>query len=169
MDLDEGSAEARVVYFYDTPTLELFKAGVILRARLVKGDADDSTVKIRPVEPDQVSRSWVETPGFKIEADSTGNRVVCSASLTCIQKRDEIEDVAEGKRPIRKLYSAAQERLLQELSPRPVDLDGLRVLGPVRVLRWKTKHERFRHELSAEEWRLPNGEDLLEISIKVKR
>jgi hypothetical protein len=36
------------------------------------------------------------------------------------------------------------------------------------VLRWKPKHETFPHELTLEEWRLPNGEDLVEVSIKVE-
>jgi hypothetical protein len=34
------------------------------------------------------------------------------------------------------------------------------------VLRWKPTPKRFRHELTLEEWRLPNGDDLVEVSIK---
>src|SRR5262245_44733719 len=67
LELDEDSAEVRVLYFYDTPHLELFNAGVALRARLVKGAADDSTVKFRPVKEDAVSREWREAKGFKLE------------------------------------------------------------------------------------------------------
>ena len=36
------------------------------------------------------------------------------------------------------------------------------------MLRWKTRHLGFAHELTAEEWRLTDGEDLLEVSIKVE-
>jgi hypothetical protein len=36
------------------------------------------------------------------------------------------------------------------------------------VLRWKTRHKGFPYDLSSEEWRLPDGTDLLEVSIKVK-
>jgi len=169
LELNEDSAEIRVIYFYDTPDLILFKAGVLLRARLVKGENDDSTVKIRPVDPAKVlPQDWTELPGFKLEADGTGDRIVCSASLTTVQKRDEIADVAKGSRPIHKLYSLDQERFLSQFYPHPVDFGKLRVLGPIRVLRWKTKHKRFEHELTSEEWRLPDGEDLLEVSIKVE-
>jgi len=35
-------------------------------------------------------------------------------------------------------------------------------------MEWKTKHKGFLHELTSEEWRLPDGEDLLEVSIKVE-
>src|SRR5262249_11923266 len=68
LELNEDTAEVRVLYFYDTPHLELFNAGVILRARLVKGDQDDSTVKFRPVEAGKISTEWKSLDGFKLEA-----------------------------------------------------------------------------------------------------
>ncbi|MGH7495813.1 MAG: hypothetical protein ACREOO_25935 [bacterium] len=166
--LDEDSAEVRMIYFYDTAKLDLYNAGVVLRARLVKGDDDDSTVKFRPVEPGKVSPNWCKMAGFKLEADSVGDRVVCSASLTVRQKRDEIEEVAKGERPIQKLFSTEQRSFLREFLPQPVAFEQLKPLGPIQVLRWKTKHEEFPYELASEEWRLPNGEDLLEVSIKIK-
>ena len=167
LELDEDSAEVRIIYFYDTVELDLYDSGVVLRARLVKGDDDDSTVKIRLVEPGKISPSWSGVAGFKIEADSVGSRLVCSASLTLRQKRDEIDEVARGKRPISKLFSRDQVRLLSEFSPQPVDFEKLRPLGPIRVLSWKTEHQGFRYKLASEEWRLPDGEDLVEVSIKV--
>jgi hypothetical protein len=166
MEVDEDTADVRLVYFYDTPDLDLFKAGVVLRARLVKGDADDSTVKFRPVEPASIPRDWQRWKGFKLEADWVGDHVVCSASLTDLQKRDEIDEVANGKRAIGKLFSSDQERFLREFHEDPVEFGKLRVMGPIRVLRWKPKHETFPHELTLEEWRLPSGEDLVEVSIK---
>jgi hypothetical protein len=166
MEIDEDTADVRLVYFYDTPDLALFKAGVVLRARLVKGDADDSTVKFRPIKPGAVPKDWRGSKGFKLEADWVGDRVVCSASLTGRQQRNEIDEVAKGKRAIDKLFSNEQERFLSEFYKRPIDFEELRVMGPIRVLRWKPKHETFPHELTVEEWRLPNGEDLVEVSIK---
>ena len=166
MAVEEDEADVRLVYFFDTPDLDLFKAGVVLRARLVKGDADDSTVKFRPVEAASVPEDWQRLDGFKLEADWVGDHVVCSASLTALQKRDEIDEVAEGKRAIGKLFSKDQERFLSEFYKGPVGFGQLRVMGPVRVLRWKPEHETFGHERTLEEWRLPSGEDLVEVSIK---
>lgn len=166
MALNEDTAEVREIYFYDTPQLDLFDAGVALRTRLVKGDADDSTVKFREVEVTNIAEYWKQQPGFKLEADCVGDRVVCSASLTVQQKRDEIDAVAKGKRSIEKLFSKEQERLLGELYKGTVDFGALHVLGPIRVLRWKLKEKGFAYELTLEEWRLPNGEDLVEVSIK---
>ena len=166
MKVDEDTADVRLVYFYDTPDLDLFKTGVVLRARLVKGDADDSTVKFRPVEPAAIPRDWQRLKGFKLEADWVGDHIVCSASLTDMQVRDEIDEVAKGKRAIGKLFSGDQERFLSEFNKDMVEFGKLRVMGPIRVLRWKPKHETFPHELTVEEWRLPSGEDLVEVSIK---
>jgi hypothetical protein len=167
MELNEDSADVRVIYFYDTPRLDLFRAGVALRARLVKGDDDDSTVKFRPVDAGAIPEEWKECEGFKLEADCVGPRVVCSASLTVVQKRDEIDQVAKGKRPIHRLFSKEQERFLSDFYKGKVDFEKLRVMGPIRVLRWKSEHDDFPHELTTEEWRLPDGDDLVEVSIKV--
>src|SRR5215470_11041696 len=167
MEVNEDTAEVRVVYFYDTVNLDLFNAGVALRARLVKGDADNSTVKFRPAEAARVSQDWRRLEGFKLEADCVGDRVVCSAALTAIQQKNEIDDVAKGRRTIDKLFSKDQERFLSEFYKGRVDFGRLRVMGPIRVLRWKLRHKNFPHELTLEEWRLPNGEDLVEVSIKV--
>jgi hypothetical protein len=167
MELNEDTADVRVIYFYDTPKLELFNVGVALRARLVKGDDDDSTVKFRPVDAASISKEWRRQDGFKLEADCVGERIVCSSSLTVMQKRNEIDEVARGERPIEKLFSKEQERFLSEFYTKAVDFEKLCVMGPIRVLRWKLKHEGFPHELTVEEWRLPDGEDLVEASIKV--
>ncbi|HEX5006272.1 MAG TPA: hypothetical protein VFV70_04110, partial [Hyphomonadaceae bacterium] len=48
----------------------------------------------------------------------------------------------------------------------PIDFGQLRVMGPIRVLRWKLKQAGLDHEITIEEWRLPNNEDLVEVSIK---
>jgi hypothetical protein len=166
LEINEDNAEVRIVYFYDTPGLELFDAGIALRARLVKGDDDDSTVKVRPVEAAKVADEWKRHDAFKLEADCVGRRIVCSASLTVLQKRTEIDKVAKGTRPIEKLFSKDQERFLTDLTGKTLDFGKLHVLGPIRVLRWKVKAAGFPYDLTVEEWRLPDGEDLVEVSFK---
>jgi hypothetical protein len=143
MGVNENTADVRLLYFYDTPDLDLFKAGVVLRARLVRDDGDDSTVKVRPAELADVARDWRRVKGFKLEADWVGDRMICSASLTDRQQRGEIDEVAKGKRAINKLFSNDQERFLAEFYNNRVEFGKLRVLCPIRVLRWKPKHETF--------------------------
>ncbi|WP_380878551.1 hypothetical protein ACFB49_17410 [Sphingomonas sp. DBB INV C78] len=167
MEVNEDTADIRLIYFYDTADLDLFEAGVALRARLVKGDDDDSTVKFRTEKRATVSQEWMDLEGFKLEADCVGERAVFSASLTHLQKRDEIDEVANGERPIHRLFCQDQERFFKEVYKGPNDFENLCVMGPIRVLRWKLEHKGFPHRLTVEEWRLPNGDDLVEVSIKV--
>ena len=165
--VDEDTAEVRVIHFFDTPQLSLFDSGIVLRSRLVKGDADDTTVKVRPVVPSKISPSWIRRKGFKMEADRAGRKSVTSASLTEVHKRAEIDAVAEGKEPISKIFSETQLGLIKETTGVQVDPDLLSPLGPIRVLCWQSAHKEFPYRLTIEEWRLPNGEDLVEVSIKV--
>ncbi|MDC0723114.1 hypothetical protein [Nannocystis bainbridge] len=155
----------RRLFFYDTPGLELHAGGVVLRARATVGEPDDSTVKIRPVDPARVER-WRGTPGFKLEADIVGAAVIRSASLTSRQGRTEIEAVARGERAVAKLFSQAQEAFLGALAPSPVALAELLSLGPVHVRRWQVRHPGLPQRICAEAWRMPDGGSLLELSIK---
>ena len=81
----------------DTPELEPFDAGVVLRARLTHGGADGSTVKLRPVDPTTVSDGWKISDGFEIELDTVGDTTICSAKLSVDQDRGEIQEVASGE------------------------------------------------------------------------
>ena len=166
-ELDRSTAESREIYFFDTPWLACFRRNVVLRARMIRNGPDDSTVKIRPVDPDRIAPLWKTLKGFKLEADVAGARVVRSASLTVPQQRGEIGAVAAGERALRKLFSPDQERFLEANVPARVPFGSLQVLGPVAVLRWKSTHAELPGELTAEEWSLPDGTDLLELSIKV--
>lgn len=164
--LERKTGEARSIFFFDTRELQLFAKGVVLRARKVAGGQDDSTVKIRPVDPASIAAKWRGLPGFKIEADGVGQRMIRSGSLSVAQGREEIEQVARGERAMEKLFSADQEAFLAQMSPIRVDFRALAVLGPIDARRWKRKDAGLPYEITAEQWRLPDGRDLLELSIK---
>jgi hypothetical protein len=165
--LDPKKGERRRIFFFDTSALALFNKGLVLRAREVKGGRDDSTVKIRPVDPQKVADKFLRLTGFKIEADGVGNRMIQSASLSVDQDGGEIKAVEQGLRSIKKLFSEDQESFLTDVWDGDVDFETLKVLGPVNALRWKVEHPGLSHPITAEEWTLPNGRDLLEVSIKV--
>src|SRR5262245_40882931 len=165
--LDAEAGQKRSIFFFDSRKLDLFGKGVVLRARKVKGGKDDSTVKIRPVDPSKIRGKWRSMDGFKIEADGVGESMIRSASLTVEQRRNEIDKVAQMKRSIAKLFSSDQEAFLSEVYPASLDRTALAVLGPVEALRWKFKHPGLPFEITAENWRLPDKRDLLEVSIKV--
>ena len=62
LGMDPLEAQIRQVFFFDTPELELDKAGVVVRARRIQGKGDDSVVKLRPVVPGELSRSCATRP-----------------------------------------------------------------------------------------------------------
>ncbi len=169
LDRADVEPESREVYFFDTMDLGLFEAGIVLRARLIHGGTDDSTVKLRPVDPARVGDRWKDDPRLEFEVDVVGDRYVSSAKLSADQDRGEIREVVRGERDLRSLFSSDQERFLEEHAPggAAVDWDGLSLLGPVHVHRWKFEPKELGREVTVEEWVLPDLSDLVEISINV--
>ena len=166
LDVSRDDAARRNIYFFDTPELTLNKAGVVLRARAIEDDDHDSVVKIRPVDPEKVDDDWKSTEGFKIEADSVGDKVVMSASFKVKQKKGAIAKVADGKEKLSGLFSKKQKAFLAEFYTGPLDLDDLTILGPVQTLRADIMRPGMAYELTTEYWRLPDDSHLLEVSIK---
>jgi len=166
LEISRRVAHERDIYFFDTPDLSLSKAGVVLRARVIEGDDNDSVVKIRPVDPENVDDSWRETGGFKIEADAVGSKVVVSASLKAKQKGGAISMVAKGELDPSAIFSKKQKALFAEFYEGPVRLEDLVALGPVHALRADIERPGMAYELTAEYWTLPDESHLLELSIK---
>ena len=158
--------EERYIYFFDTPTLDLLKAGIIARARRVVGGERDSTVKFRPVAPEDISDKWRKASGFKIEADASEKGVVKSASFTMPVAKGLIKAVVEGEKSIAKLFTKEQEDFLAEMANYPIDFSVLAILGPLKANRWKFEDPACPWKITAELWRREDGERLMEASIK---
>jgi hypothetical protein len=163
--LADAKATRRDVWFYDTPALELFGKGVILRARKTKDGADDSTVKRRPLTAADISRDWLGLAGFKCEEDRVGTKSAPSCSFTTRQDDGEIDEVASGDRALDKLFSADQERWLS--TGTTLRWSRWKALGPVKAKVWKLSVRGFKPPITAEHWSLPDGTVLLELSTKV--
>ena len=157
----------RKVYFYDTPDLALFAQDLVLRARVTDGDDDDSTVKLRPLPLPAIPERWRTTADVRIELDVVGSKEVPSAKLDGEPDRGEIEQVAQRALKLSKLFSKAQEAIIDDALPSGTALDDLEVLGPVDARKWDLPPETFPHKLSVEQWSLPDGTHFLELSFKV--
>jgi hypothetical protein len=165
-DLHANNDEERFIYFFDTPDLDLLRGGIVARARRRIGGKHDSTIKFRPVEPEQVPERFRSSEGFKIEADASDRSIVRSASLTMPVKRGLIKQVAAGEAPIASLFTDEQINFLLALSSQRIDPEALRVLGPIEAFRWKFEHPALPWPITAELWRLPDGREVLETSVK---
>ena len=166
LEMDPLEAQIRQVFFFDTPDLKLDAAGVVVRARRVQGRGPDTVVKLRPIDPDAVSAGVRKLPGFGVEVDAMPGGFVCSGSLKARSDRDHVRAVAQGDRPIRKLFTKEQRKLYADHAPDGIELDDLSVLGPIPVFKLKFVPPEGVRPLVAELWLYPDGGRILELSTK---
>lgn len=165
-NLTTRNDDERYIYFFDTPDLDLLKAGIIARTRRIVGDDHDSTIKFRPVDPAKVGKQWHKYKDFKIEADASERSLVKSASFSMPVPKGLIKRVAAGKKGIASLYTAEQEDFLKEMGRRAPDFGKLVVLGPLRAQRWDFEDPACPWPITAELWRRADGDMLMEVSVK---
>jgi adenylate cyclase class IV len=164
--LTESNDEERYIYFFDTPKLDLLNAGIITRARRVVGDAHDSTVKFRPVNPSNVGKKWRRYPDFKIEADASETSMVKSASFSMPVAKGQIKRVAGGKKAIGTIFTLDQEKFLESIAGHKIDFTSLVVLGPLMAQRWKFLDPGCPWAITAELWTRADRQQMMELSIK---
>jgi hypothetical protein len=146
--------------------LPLLDAGVILRVRENKGDDDDSTVKLRPVDRVQLRGGWRDSPDLRIEADWAGSRHVLAASFEVHRREGRIASVWAGEEEVDRLFDRDQERFLAECATVPVGLDALTLLAPISAARWdKVTVRGVEARAVAERW-LVGDLDFLELSLR---
>jgi hypothetical protein len=158
--------EERYIYFFDTPKLDLLGAGIIARARRVVGDAHDSTVKFRPIDPTRVGPDWRKFPDFKIEADASEKGLVKSASFSMPVDKGVIRRVAVGRRPVAQVFTREQEKFLTSVAKHRIDFTKLAVLGPIMAHRWRFEDPGCPWPITAELWVREDNAQMMELSIK---
>ena len=164
--LTASNDEERYIYFFDTPKLDLLAAGIITRARRVVGDAHDSTVKFRPINPKDVGPKWRKYRDFKIEADASESSLVKSASFSMPVAKGHIKRVAAGKKPISAIFTDEQEEFLAKIGGRKIDFSRLVVLGPLMAQRWRIEDPGCPWPITAELWTRGDRKRMMELSIK---
>jgi hypothetical protein len=165
-DLTRRNDEERFIYFFDTPRLDLLKAGIIARARRVVGDEHDSTIKFRPVDAAKVGKKWRKYRDFKIEADASEKGLVKSASFSMPVAKGLIKRVVAGNKTIAALFTKEQEAFLADMTGSVPDLATLSILGPLTAQRWDFEDPACPWPITAELWTRADGATLMEFSVK---
>ena len=166
LGLDPLHAEIRQVVFFDTPTLRLSKAGVVVRARRIQGGAGDTVVKLRPVDPDTLSPEIRQMASVKVEVDAMPKGFVCSASMKGKTTADDVRAVILGKLKIRDLFTKDQRALYKSKAPEGLKLSHLSVLGPINLMKLEFDPDGLKNKFVAELWLYPDGSRILELSTK---
>jgi len=166
LPLDPVEAQPRQVFFFDTPDLKLFRAGVVVRARRIQGGGADTVIKLRPVVPSELPEDLRADAGFKTEIDVVPGGFVCSGSFKGKSDGQRVRDVVAGDRPLRKLFSKAQRAFYAEHAPDGLDLDALVPLGPTYALKGQFTPRELGRRIVVEMWLYPDGSRILELSTK---
>jgi hypothetical protein len=169
LDMDVLEAELRQVIFFDTPDLKLNRGGIVLRARRIK-KGGDTTVKLRPIVPDDLPDKLRRSNAFSIELDVLPAAVVCSGSLKSKTDNDDIKNVLNRNSSIRKLFLPEQRTFYRDHAPKGLDMDDLMPFGPINLAKLKFSPATLRGRmLVAELWFYPDGSRILELSTKCAR
>lgn len=163
LGLDPLEAQVRQVVFFDTADLALNQRGVVVRARRIQGRNDDSVVKVRPVNPAELSEAR-KAKNLTVEVDAMPGGFVCSASMKATLGRTDVKEVAAGTRAIHKLYTKEQRSFFRVNAASDLELDDLAHLGPITVLKQKVRPPEYAGRLVAELWFYPDGSRILELS-----
>jgi hypothetical protein len=165
LGMDPLDAQIRQVFFFETPDLALDRLGVVVRGRRVQGKGDDSVVKLRPVVPSELPAELRAATGFRVEVDALPGGFVCSGTLKRTLDTGEVKKTVAGERPVRKLFSKQQRAYFAEHAP-GIELDDLKILGPIFVLKLRFTPEELGRRLVAEMWIYPDGSRVLELSTR---
>jgi len=166
LGLDPIEAEPRQAFFFDTADLALNRAGLIVRARRIRGGLGDTVVKLRPVDPATIDADLRRSASFKIEVDALpgGFMWLGSGKGTCPAR--EVLDAADGKDPLRSLFSKEQAPFYDQHAPAGIELNSLLTMGPVFLLKARHQPKNFDRRITVEMWFYPDGSRILEISTK---
>jgi hypothetical protein len=166
LKLDPVEAEPRQAFFFDTPNLDLFRAGVVVRARRIQGGGGDTVVKLRPVDPDTLDPELRRSASFKIELDAMPGGFVCSASYKGVCTGKEVLDMTAGDVPLSSLFSKGQRAFYEAHAPAGISMDSLVTLGPVFLLKSRHQPKDYDRRVTTEMWLYPDGSRILEVSTK---
>jgi hypothetical protein len=166
LGMDPLEAQIRQVYFFETPDLQLDKAGVVVRARRIQGKGNDSVVKLRPVEPADMPPELRRSAAFRVEVDALPGGFVCSGTMKGTLGSTDVRRVVAGDLAQRKLFSKEQRAFFAEHAPEGVALDDLVILGPILVLKLRMTPQELNRRLVAEMWVYPDGSRVLELSTR---
>jgi hypothetical protein len=74
-----------------------------------------------------------------VEVDAMPGGFVCSGSMKRALAKSKVRETVLGDRPIRKLFSKEQRALYRANAPNGLELDDLKILGPISVLKLKLR------------------------------
>ena len=168
LNLSEAKSDKREVYYFDSFSMDLYKRGIVLRARIKDNKKADTAAKVRPINPQEVDSFWFDLDGFACEIDLVGK----SEKPSCRVKE---KFAASELRPrlnspyldIETLFNMDQKKFIRHFdsSPNNIPWRNIKVLGPINVQTWDLDLK-GKKEMTIEYWMLPTGKIIIEASLE---
>lgn len=168
-DLDVMQGSLRECCFFDTPDLDLFSHGVVVRARRTQGKDDDTAIKLRPAGPKDLSPAVLASSNLKIEMDVTTTSYVISSALRGVRPAGAVRATLHEGKSLEKLFSKEQRAFYAEHAPEGIGWADLKPIGPILVVFIKYYPEGFPVRMTVEQWHYPGDLPVVELSFKTTR
>jgi hypothetical protein len=166
LDLDPLEASMRQVVFFDTPALDLYMNGVVVRSRRMQGGDGDTVVKLRPLPKDFDLGKGERPKGLSVEVDAMPGGFICSGSMKDTTTARRVRNVAQGRAKTGSLFSKRQKAFFRQYAPNDLRMRDLSVLGPITLLKLKFNPKTLGRPMVTELWFYPDGSRILELSTK---
>ncbi len=163
-----GKSERTGIYFYDTPELSLFDRGILLQARQRAVGADEISVTIRSLTSTRPGKHFENLIDFACGDDVTQDARTPWCGLSDRAHSSALGAVLRGDASSEALFSKDQKSFVARYAE-DVPWDALEVIGPIDSNVWSVDVPDFEQSLALEQWTLPNGAALLEISARTTR
>ncbi len=168
LGLDPLDTQIRQVYFFDTPDLSLHSRGIVLRVRRIQRQNADAVIKLRQTSPILIAaRRRCRRPDFTVEVDALPGTVTWSAALTHDLDGEAVLAAVAGQVGLLTLFSRRQRNILHSMAG-DVDVDRLRIFGPVTVAKLYAPGLCPGVRVAVEIWHYPDGTRTMEVSAKCR-
>ena len=150
------------VWQFDDASLALLDHGLRLRLRMQSAQSV-LTLKVANQKCEDISPDLLPAREGKCEYDVYGAQQAGAVSLNNVLDAAAARELVAGRLPVAQALSAAQVRYLRDAVhywPLP---PGLRILGPIQALTYRTKGKTYDVDVNV----MPGGERYAEISRKV--
>ena len=151
----------REIWYFESPTLEEYAKGIVLRLRLGPGERR-LTLKSKVADCAQIDAS-VLRGGGKCEIDVHGDTTRTVISLEKDLNEKTVQGLLDRRVGLASVLSPSQTRYLEKTGAWPLAKD-LRPLGSLRV----DSHNPAKGKWVVELWRAPGGQQWAEISRKTE-
>jgi hypothetical protein len=148
--LAPAHANQRRIYYLDTPTLRLYRHGLVLRARRTDGGRGDLALKLRGPRAPSPSAHRLRLRHLHMELDALPDSVLWSLSVTQPRRWSALRRIIDQDRSWRQVLTPRERALLDRtLGAVP---KAVQSFGPVLAARYSGGGTPFALEL----WRYPD-------------